>query len=63
LCYGPRSRWSVPFIINTSLPHILNIEFDAIPNEFDIDFFHNLTHEESLILDGVQISAPAQYVG
>jgi len=42
--------------------HIINIEFDAIPNEFDDEFFGNLTQKELLILDGVPISAPAQYV-
>ena len=39
-----------------------NIEFDAFPNDFDDNFFSNLTHEDSLILDGVPGSAPSQYV-
>ena len=38
------------------------IEFDALPHDFDDNFFSNLTHEDSLILDGVPISAPTQYV-
>jgi len=43
-------------------PYILTLEFDALPNDFDNNFFSNLAHEDSLILDGVPISAPTQYV-
>ena len=39
-----------------------NIEFDALPHDFDDNFFSNLTHEDSLILDGVPGGAPSQYV-
>ena len=49
-----------PLVLLCSYP--LNLEFDALPNEFDDSFFSNLTHEDSLILDGVPISAPTQYV-
>jgi len=42
--------------------YILNLEFDALLNDFDDNFFSNWTYEDSLILDGVPISALTQYV-
>jgi len=50
----------LPLVLLNS--YILNLEFDALLNDFDDNFFSNLTYEDSLILDGVPISAPTQYV-
>ena len=50
----------LPLVLLNS--YILNLEFDALLNDFDDNFFSNWTYEDSLILDGVPISALTQYV-